>query len=63
MKGIAQNFCFLYVCVVLAGVCIYCFDMRAMKSCSLLSGAEKHTIALTMAIVTAPWLFFIPTYR
>lgn len=61
--GHPAAFLWTLVGVVLAGVCIYCFDMRAMKSCSLLSGAEKHTIALTMAIVTAPWLFFIPTYR
>lgn len=49
--------------VALSGVCIYFFDKRAMRSCDVLSEAEKHTIALVMAIVTAPWLFFIPTYR
>lgn len=48
--------------VAIAGVCIYFFDKRAMRSCALLSGREKHQIALTMAIVTAPWLFFLPTY-
>ena len=48
--------------VALAGVCIYFFDKRAMKSCDLLTGREKHIVALTMAIVTAPYLFFIPMY-
>ncbi len=48
--------------VSLAGACIYFFDKRAMRSCELLTGREKHIIALSMAIVTAPWLFFIPTY-
>lgn len=48
--------------VVLAGVCIYFFDKRAMRSCPLLTDREKHIIALTMAIITAPWLFFIPMY-
>ncbi|MGM9607505.1 MAG: hypothetical protein ACI3XJ_08395 [Oscillospiraceae bacterium] len=48
--------------VALAGVCIYFFDKRAMRSCTLLTGRQKHIIALTMAIVTAPWLFFIPMY-
>lgn len=48
--------------VVLAGVCIYFFDKKAMAKCGLLSHREKHIIALTMAVVTAPWLFFIPVY-
>lgn len=48
--------------VALAGVCIYFFDKRAMRSCTLLTGREKHITALTMALVTAPWLFFIPMY-
>lgn len=48
--------------VALAGVCIYFFDKRAMKSCELLSQRERHVIALTMAVLTAPYLFFIPVY-
>lgn len=48
--------------VALAGYCIYRFDKKAMASCELLSGEEKHKIALTMAVATAPWLFFIPVY-
>lgn len=48
--------------VALAGVCIYFFDKRAMRSCALLTDRQKHIIALTMAVVTAPWLFFIPVY-
>lgn len=48
--------------IAIAGVCIYFFDKRAMKKCGLLTDREKHTIALTMAIVTAPWLFFLPIY-
>ena len=48
--------------VALAGVCIYCFDKRAMRSCELLDDRQRHIIALVMAIVTAPWLFFIPTH-
>ena len=46
----------------MAGYCIYRFDKRAMKNCVLLNGGEKHKIALTMAVLTAPWLFFIPMY-
>ena len=48
--------------VVLAGVCIYFFDRRAMRSCTELTIRQRHVIALTMAIATAPWLFFIPMY-
>ena len=46
--------------VALAGLFIYRFDMHAMKSCQLLSDRERHIMALTLAIVTAPWTFFIP---
>lgn len=48
--------------ITLAGVCIYFFDKRAMRSCEELTPREKRTIALTMAVVTAPWLFLIPVY-
>lgn len=48
--------------IAIAGVCIYFFDKRAMKKCGLLTDKEKHVVALTMAIVTAPWLFFLPLY-
>lgn len=48
--------------VAIAGVCIYFFDKRAMKKCGLLTDREKHIIALVMAVVTAPWLFFVSLY-
>lgn len=48
--------------VAIAGGFIYLFDTRAVKNCDLLTDREKHIIALTMAVVTAPWLFFIPMY-
>lgn len=56
---------FLYTMagVAIAGVCIYFFDKRAMKSCTLLDGRQRHIVALTMAIVTAPWTFLIPLYN
>lgn len=54
------TFCWTLAGVAIAGACIYFFDKRAMKSCALLSEKEKHAIALTMAVVTAPWLFFLP---
>ena len=56
------TFCWTLAGIAIAGVCIYFFDKRAMKKCGLLTGREKHVIALTMAIATAPWLFFLPVY-
>lgn len=48
--------------VALAGVCIYFFDKLAMKNVDALDKRQKHIVALTMAIATAPWLYFIPVY-
>lgn len=48
--------------VALSGTCIYFFDKRAMAACPQLSDSQRHKIALAMAAVTAPWLFFIPVY-
>ena len=36
--------------VALAGVCIYFFDKRAMRSCPQLDGRQRHIIALAMAV-------------
>lgn len=55
-------FLFTMLGIALAGVCIYFFDKKAMKSCAQLDGRQRHIIALTMAIVTAPWTFLIPLY-
>lgn len=64
LRPFSHPIAFLYTLsgVAIAGVCIYFFDKRAMKKCALLTDREKHIIALTMAIVTAPYLFFVPLY-
>lgn len=46
--------------VAVSGVCIYFFDRRALRSCPALNDRQRHVVALTLAIVTAPWTFFIP---
>ena len=46
--------------IALSGVCIYFFDKWALRSCEQLS--PRDIMALTLAIVTAPWTFFIPMY-
>ena len=48
--------------VALSGLCIYFFDKRAMGKCDLLTDRERHLTALSLAVITAPWMFFIPTY-
>lgn len=48
--------------VAVSGACIYFFDKFGMRSCAELTDRERHIVALTLAIVTAPWLFFIPMY-
>jgi len=48
--------------IALAGVCIYFFDKWALRSCEHLTARERHIVALTLAIVTAPWTFLIPMY-
>ncbi len=48
--------------VALSGVCIYVFDRLVLRSCSLLSPRHQHILALSLAVITAPWTFFIPVY-
>lgn len=48
--------------VAIAGVCIYYFDRRVFRRIPELDGRQSHILVLTLAIVTAPWLFFIPMY-
>ncbi len=55
-------FALTLIAVVLSGVCIYFFDRRALLSCPTLDDRQRHVVCLTLALVTAPWLFFIPMY-
>lgn len=48
--------------VALAGLCIYGFDRRVFRGVPELTDREGRTLALALAVVTAPWLFFIPVY-
>ena len=48
--------------VVLSGVCIYAFDWKVLNETEGLTPREAHRIALSLAIVTAPWTFFIPVW-
>lgn len=55
-------FLWTLVGVALAGLCIYRFDRRVFRGVPELEDREGHVLALVLAVVTAPWLFFIPVY-
>ena len=48
-------------CVILTAVCIYFFNYRYCLKKAELSDAEKKRLALSLAVFTAPYLFFMPT--
>nr|WP_326184307.1 hypothetical protein [uncultured Oscillibacter sp.] len=48
--------------VALSGLCVYFLDRFILMSAWDLPEKERHTIALAMAVFTAPWTFFIPVY-
>lgn len=48
--------------VAISGVCIYFFDRKVLHETDGLTPREVHRIALSLAIVTAPWTFFIPAW-
>ena len=60
--GHPAAFCWTLAAAAIAAVCIYRFDRTALKEAEGLTNRERHVIALAMAIVTAPWTFFIPVY-
>lgn len=48
--------------VAISKVCVYFFDRQALRETPDLTEWETHVIALALAIVTAPWTFFIPVW-
>lgn len=48
--------------VAVAGVCIYRFDRRALRTVPQLDRRQGRILALALAVATAPWLFFLPLY-
>lgn len=50
------------IAVAISGVHIYFFNKLEVCSRAKLTDREGHIVALSLAIVTAPWTFFIPTY-
>lgn len=48
--------------VAIAGWVIFLLDRRVFRSVPELTSRQSTRLALTFAIVTAPWLFFLPLY-
>lgn len=49
-------------CIIISGILIYIFNKKFCYKKVELTDREKHILALTMAIVTAPYLFLLPVY-
>ena len=49
------------ISVIVAGVLIYIFDKKIAFSKTDLSEKSKRKLSIGMAIITAPYIFFIPT--
>lgn len=48
--------------VAIAGGVIFLLDRRVFRSVPELTSRQSTRLALTFAIATAPWLFFLPLY-
>lgn len=55
------SFCWTAACVLLSAVCIYLFNYHYCLNRADLAGPEKKRLALSLAVFTAPYLFFLPT--
>lgn len=54
-------FLWVTVCVAVTGVVIYLFNKKLCLKNLPISDREKHKLALSMAVFTAPYLFYLPT--
>lgn len=52
-------FCATLTGILISAVCIYWFDRAALKKEEALTADQRRKIALTLAVLTAPWTFFI----
>lgn len=49
------------ICLFFSAVCIYFFNLKYCLEKSDLDLSQKKKVALSMAIVTAPYLFYMPS--
>lgn len=48
--------------VVVSAVCVYLFNRRLLRRSAFLREYQIRRIAATLAVLTAPWLLFLPAY-
>lgn len=56
------SFIWVTICVLITGIVIYLFDYKVALNKSGLDDIQKKKISLIMAIFTAPYLFYLPSY-
>lgn len=54
------SFLLTSLCVAIAGYCIYRFNFKLFSKRTELDEGTKKKVCLALAIVTAPYLFFLP---
>lgn len=56
------SFIVVLLAVAISGIIIYFADQRVLNKAKGLKFADAEKISLAMALITAPWTFFIPTF-
>lgn len=54
------SFLFVSLCIALAGICIYQFNKRWTLKKTDFNMEQKRTVAIAMAVITAPYLYLLP---
>ena len=49
------------IALMIAGGCIYLFNLKFCLNNSGLATAQKKKVALVLAVITAPYLYYLPT--
>lgn len=49
------------IAVAVSGVCVYGLNRFLLMSAWDLTEQQRHTVALSMAVFTAPWTFLLPS--
>ncbi len=58
-----QVFLWTLAAVVISGILIYRFNRRMLRRNPFLREYQNQKISVTLAIFTAPWLFFLPAFK
>ncbi len=56
------SFLWTLAAVVISAVCIFLFNRRLLRRSVFLREYQIRRIAATLAVLTAPWLLFLPAY-